>query len=421
MSDGQGNIATSTVTVTVNSSNEDPTVVSDTATVLEDHTVVIDVLSNDSDIDGDTLTVSSATALNGSVSINPDGTLNYTPNADFNGTDTLSYEVSDGNGGTAVSTVSLTVHPENDAPQLTTPLLDQLTSEGAAFNFEIPNGSFSDVDTGDLLNYSASLSDGSSLPSWLSFDADTLTFSGTPSSNDAGVLDVKVSVIDQTGVSVEDVFKVTIENVEDQPLNLTGNGAANIMTGGSADDTINGKGGNDTLSGLGGNDILTGAGGADYLYGNEGNDKLNGGAGNDRLFGGSGNDILIGGTGSDTYYFGLGDGFDRINNASNNFAKETDVLKLSGVNEQDVWFKKTNQHLDIYLLGSTDRIRVNNWYKADKFELDRVDLGGSSIGASDIEQLVNAMAGFGAPSGGSINLTNQEQQQVNTAIAAAWQ
>ena len=44
------------------------------------------------------------------------GTLTYTPNADFNGTDTITYTISDGNGGTATSTVDVTVTAVNDAP-----------------------------------------------------------------------------------------------------------------------------------------------------------------------------------------------------------------------------------------------------------------------------------------------------------------
>jgi hypothetical protein len=75
----------------------------------------INVLANDTDPDGDALTVSQAQADNGSVTINADGTLDYTPDADFNGSDTITYTVSDGNGGQDTATVSLTVDPVADA------------------------------------------------------------------------------------------------------------------------------------------------------------------------------------------------------------------------------------------------------------------------------------------------------------------
>ncbi|MCB1889978.1 MAG: retention module-containing protein, partial [Rhodocyclaceae bacterium] len=76
----------------------------------------INVLGNDSDPDGDPLTVTSATSPNGTVVINPDGTLDFTPTGDFNGPTTITYTVDDGNGGTDTATVTINVNPVNDAP-----------------------------------------------------------------------------------------------------------------------------------------------------------------------------------------------------------------------------------------------------------------------------------------------------------------
>ena len=98
ISDGNGGTATATITVTVNAENDAPVAVNDVATVSEDSSNnTVAVLANDSDTDGDTLTVTTATAANGAVTINSDGTLDYAPNADFNGADTISYTISDGN------------------------------------------------------------------------------------------------------------------------------------------------------------------------------------------------------------------------------------------------------------------------------------------------------------------------------------
>ena len=98
-------------------SNPAPTANNDTATVAEDSAPTnIDVLANDTDPDGDTLSVTMATAANGTVSILPNGTISYRPNANFNGTDTISYQISDGNGGFSTATVTVTVTPVNDAP-----------------------------------------------------------------------------------------------------------------------------------------------------------------------------------------------------------------------------------------------------------------------------------------------------------------
>ncbi|MDV6997695.1 cadherin-like domain-containing protein, partial [Dickeya solani] len=65
---------------------------------------------------GDTLTVTTAMAGHGTVVINANGTLTYTPAANYNGSDTISYTVSDGQGGTATATVTVSITPVNDAP-----------------------------------------------------------------------------------------------------------------------------------------------------------------------------------------------------------------------------------------------------------------------------------------------------------------
>jgi len=117
ISDGNEGIASAIVSVTVVAANDPPIALNDTVIVNEDSSNnIIDVLSNDSDPDGDTLAVINATSSNGSVSVNPDSSLNYSPNEDFNGTDTITYTISDGNGGIATATVTVNVIPANDPP-----------------------------------------------------------------------------------------------------------------------------------------------------------------------------------------------------------------------------------------------------------------------------------------------------------------
>ena len=89
--------------------NDPPVAVDDSATTPENTAVTIDVLNNDSDADGDTLTVDSVTqGAHGSV-INNDDDVTYTPDSGFSGTDSFTYTVSDGNGGTDTATVTVTV------------------------------------------------------------------------------------------------------------------------------------------------------------------------------------------------------------------------------------------------------------------------------------------------------------------------
>ncbi len=105
----------------------------------------------------------------------------------------------------------------NSAPMLDHAVSDQTANEDAAFSFSIPADTFSDPDAGDTLLYSASLDNGNSLPGWLSFDAETRTFSGTPHQADVGAIDVKVTATDGS-LSASDTFQLNVANVNDRPV-----------------------------------------------------------------------------------------------------------------------------------------------------------------------------------------------------------
>ena len=112
VSDGKGGTDTANVAVTILAVNDPPSAGDDSAATDEDTAVVVDVLANDSDIDGDTLSVQSATnGSNGSVVVNGDNTVTYTPDAGYDGDDSFTYTISDGNGGTDTATVTITVNP----------------------------------------------------------------------------------------------------------------------------------------------------------------------------------------------------------------------------------------------------------------------------------------------------------------------
>ncbi|MDJ0946478.1 MAG: Ig-like domain-containing protein [Kiloniellales bacterium] len=117
VADDNGGSTTVTVAVTITGVNDDPNAVADTAMTDENSAVVIDVLANDSDVDAnDSFGVTSASAANGSVQVNGDGTLTYTPNAGFVGNDTIDYTITDSNGGSSSATVSVTVNDVNEMP-----------------------------------------------------------------------------------------------------------------------------------------------------------------------------------------------------------------------------------------------------------------------------------------------------------------
>jgi len=97
--------------------NQPPILVNDSSTLQEDTSVSINVLSNDSDPEGDPLVVDLITQpANGNAMLNPDNTITYAPDVNFNGGDSFTYTASDGNGGSDSATVTVTVQPVNDAP-----------------------------------------------------------------------------------------------------------------------------------------------------------------------------------------------------------------------------------------------------------------------------------------------------------------
>jgi hypothetical protein len=113
VSDGT-NSATASVTVTVIPVNDVPVAVDDAASVLEDRSVTINVLANDSDAEGARLTVTSVSSTNGTAVINGTNIV-YTPPANYFGTALLDYTISDGTN-LATARVTVTVISVNDAP-----------------------------------------------------------------------------------------------------------------------------------------------------------------------------------------------------------------------------------------------------------------------------------------------------------------
>ncbi|MDD5038478.1 MAG: PKD domain-containing protein, partial [Dehalococcoidales bacterium] len=106
-----------TVTAYFNIINQPPVAGDDAYTIDEDTTLEANLLDNDSDADGDPLTLMVVSvAQHGSCSIDADGSLNYTPDANFSGSDTFTYKTSDGTAESNIATVTITINPINDTP-----------------------------------------------------------------------------------------------------------------------------------------------------------------------------------------------------------------------------------------------------------------------------------------------------------------
>ena len=100
--------------------NDAPVANNESYVVAEDNALIspFDVLANDTDAEGNSLTISLIDPPDHAVSftLNPDGSFNYVPTANYYGNDTFTYRIGDGNGGFDTATVTITVTPVNDAP-----------------------------------------------------------------------------------------------------------------------------------------------------------------------------------------------------------------------------------------------------------------------------------------------------------------
>ena len=112
--------------------------------------------------------------------------------------------------GTAINVKLTAAASTNTAPTVANTIPNQTATAGTAFSYAFLANTFADTDPGDTLTYTATQSDDTALPSWLSFAAATRTFSGTPMAADVGTVSVKVTASDGHGGSVSDTFDIVV-------------------------------------------------------------------------------------------------------------------------------------------------------------------------------------------------------------------
>jgi Bacterial Ig domain/PKD domain/Cohesin domain/Matrixin len=204
--------------ITFAAANSAPIAVDDNAVVAEDGSVIIAVLANDTDAEHDALTPELLTGpAHGSVTQDAEGRFTYRPVADFNGSDSFAYRVSDGNLVSQSATVWLHITPVNDAPILQ-PVANATLPEGAVYSHQL---SASDVD-GDPIAFlltggpaGASINATTGLLTWTATDG-TATYAFT------------VSARDPSGAQADQAFSVTVTDVAPT---LSAKGAATVVAG----------------------------------------------------------------------------------------------------------------------------------------------------------------------------------------------
>ncbi len=211
VSDGTST-AVGEVVITVGATNDPPVVTDDIATVTEDTPLVIDLLGDDTDPDGDPLTLVrfTTTPTLGTITINGDGTITYTPKPGVSGVETLTYVVSDGTVE-ATGTLDIVIVAVNDPPVARADAV-AVNEDGTATVDVLANDADEDGDPLTVV--------GVSLPgATTSVSGGVVTITPAPDTN--GTLTGTVSVSDGK-VTVTSTLTVTVRPVNDAPTILPG-------------------------------------------------------------------------------------------------------------------------------------------------------------------------------------------------------
>jgi VCBS repeat-containing protein len=234
IADPSGLTASATVFVTVTFVNQPPVAVDDAAVTAEDTPVIIAVLANDSDPEGNALLITGTTApAHGAVVVNGDGTITYTPASLYHGADSFRYTIDDGTGLTACATVTITVTPVNHPPQANP---DAYTAiEDTPLSVAAPGVLANDVDvdgdpltaelvTGPSFGMVTLAPDGSFLylPSTLYHGADSFTYRASDGqlSSEPATVTITVGAVNHAPVANPDAYVTD----EDSPLTVAAPG-----------------------------------------------------------------------------------------------------------------------------------------------------------------------------------------------------
>ncbi|HCM0809661.1 TPA: tandem-95 repeat protein, partial [Vibrio parahaemolyticus] len=209
-----------TVTVNVTPVNDAPVAKDDIATTQEDTAVTIDVLPNDTDIDGDTLRIDSASVPSdqGTVEI-VDGKLVFTPAENFNGDAEITYTVTDGEL-TDEAKVSVTVNPVNDAPTIKVDAVESITEDAVSTDTVVATLTVRDTDTSED-QLTVSLENNSNGYFVLVGDEVKLTQAGVDAVNNDELnlkdLTISASVSDGVNPTASDSDSLIVNRVNDAP------------------------------------------------------------------------------------------------------------------------------------------------------------------------------------------------------------
>ncbi|MDF5107884.1 tandem-95 repeat protein, partial [Vibrio parahaemolyticus] len=208
------------VTVTVTPVNDSPVAVDDTTSIQEDTAVSIDVLTNDTDVDGDKLSIESASVPKeqGTVEV-VNGKLVFTPAENFNGDAEITYTVTDGEL-TDEAKVTVTVNPVNDAPTIKVDAVESITEDAVSIDTVVATLTVRDTDTSED-QLTVSLENNSNGYFVLVGDEVKLTQAGVDAVNNDELnlkdLTIIASVSDGVNPTANDSDSLIVNRVNDAP------------------------------------------------------------------------------------------------------------------------------------------------------------------------------------------------------------
>ena len=142
------------------------------------------------------------------------------------------------------------------------------------------------------------------------------------------------------------------------------------------------------------------------------------GGGGNTVRGGLGNDQILGAQWSDDrYLFARGDGQDLVADGGGQ-----DRLVLEDVRAEQLWFSQSGNDLDVSVIGSQDRITLQNWYLGNQYHVEQFETSdGKTLLDSQVQNLVSAMAAFAPPAAGQTTLAANYAAALTPVIVANWQ
>jgi Ca2+-binding RTX toxin-like protein len=173
------------------------------------------------------------------------------------------------------------------------------------------------------------------------------------------------------------------------------------------------------------NNMVVGNRGNNVLSGLSGNDTVDAGAGGDTLIGGAGNDTVMGGMGDDVYQFARGDGVDVLIENDTTLGNQDTLQFTNAVTYDQLWFSHVGNNLEVSVIGTSDKVIVNNWYLGGQYQVERISAGGRNLSSTNVESLVQAMAGFAVPSAGQTTLaqttlSDVQKNQLSALVSVNW-